>query len=207
MGYLHRGLGRTELRLHSMPNAQQWLSAFPPLRHIARKSLSVAILMWLTAAATGGQAHQAETPPRPNLLSERWPAHWIASPDGPRREFGVFYFRKAFELAAVPNHFIIHASADNRYELFVNGARVVEGPARGDLDHWRYETLDIAARLRLGKNLLAAIVWNFAMFAPMAQMTNETGLIVQGDTAAESAVNTNKTWRCLKDTAWEIGRA
>src|SRR5438093_2202345 len=140
----------------------------------------------------------------PNLTSERWPAHWIASLDGPRREFGVYYFRKAFELAAVPNHFIIHASADNRYELFVNGARVVEGPARGDLDHWRYETLDIAASLHPGKNLFAAIVWNFAELAPMAQMTNETGLIVQGDTAAESAVNTNKTWRCLKDTAWEM---
>ena len=140
----------------------------------------------------------------PNLTSERWPAHWIASLDGPRREFGVYYFRKAFELAAVPNHFIIHASADNRYELFVNGARVVEGPARGDLDHWRYETLDIAGHLHHGKNLIAAIVWNFAELAPMAQMTNETGLIVQGDTAAESAVNTNKTWRCLKDSAWEM---
>lgn len=137
-------------------------------------------------------------------MTERWPAEWISSPEGPRREFGVFYFRKVFELDSVPAHFIIHASADNRYELFVNGRRVAEGPARGDLDHWRYDTLDIAPELHPGKNLLAAIVWNFAELAPMAQMTNETGLIVQGDSAQEAAVNTDKTWRCLKETAWEM---
>src|SRR5438876_832409 len=162
--------------------------------------------VWCLAGLLAFSAAPLRAPVQPalNLFDKPWPAHWIAAPEAPRREFGVFYFRKPFELAAVPNHFIIHASADNRYELFVNGARVVEGPARGDLDHWRYETLDIAARLRLGKNLLAAVVWNFAEAAPMAQMTNETGLIVQGEAAAETAVNTDKSWRCLKDAAREM---
>jgi hypothetical protein len=63
-------------------------------------------------------------------------------------------------------------SGDNRYELFVNGARVLSGPARGDLNHWRFETLDIAPHLTAGKNVLAGVVWNFAELAPMAQMTN-----------------------------------
>jgi len=137
------------------------------------------------------------------LLHQRWKAQWIACPDGPRHEFGVYHFRKTFSLTAVPEHFVIHASGDNRYELFVNGTRVLEGPARGDLDHWRYETVDIATHLQPGKNVLAAVVWNFAELAPMAQMSNETGLIVQGDGAAESAVNTDKSWKSFRDTAIE----
>jgi len=139
----------------------------------------------------------------PNLLDRRWKAEWISCPGAPRREFGVYHFRKTFALTSVPEHFVIHASADNRYSLFANGARVGEGPARGDLKHWRYETVDIAKFLRAGKNVLGAVVWNFAELAPMAQMTNETGLIVQGDGTAEQAVNTDASWRVASDPAYE----
>src|SRR5215469_4581272 len=118
----------------------------------------------------------------PELLGRPWKAKWIASPEGPRREFGVFHFRKSFSLPSRPTHFIIHSSGDNRYELYVNGERVLVGPARGDLYNWRFETLDIASHLGAGKNVLAAVVWNFAESAPMAQMTNEAGFILQGDT-------------------------
>ncbi len=139
-----------------------------------------------------------------DMLNHRWKAFWITCSDGPQREFGVFHFRKTFSLSSVPQHFVIHVSGDNRYELFVNGAQVLAGPARGDLNHWRYETLDIGSHLRAGKNVLAAAVWNFAELAPMAQMTNQTGLIVQGDGAAEAAVNTDATWRSFRNLAVEM---
>lgn len=139
-----------------------------------------------------------------DLLHQRWKARWISHPDGPSREFGVFHFRKTFSLDAVPQRFVIHASGDNRYELFVNGTRAVAGPARGHLNHWRYETLDIASQLRPGKNVLAAVVWNFAELAPMAQMTNEAGLILQGDGRTEEAVNTDASWKAFKSNAVEM---
>ena len=142
----------------------------------------------------------------PNLLDHRWKAEWISCPGAPRREFGVYHFRKTFSLASVPEHFVIDVSGDNRYWLFANGGRVVEGPARGDLKHWRYETVDIAKFLRAGKNVLAAVVWNFAELAPMAQMTNETGLIVQGDGPAAQAVNSDASWRAVSDPAYEVIR-
>jgi hypothetical protein len=140
----------------------------------------------------------------PELVAHLWKAKWIAAAEGPRREFGVFHFRKTFSLLSVPARFVIHASGDNRYELFVNGERVLAGPARGDLNHWRYETLDIAPRLRAGKNVLAAVVWNFAEGAPMAQMTNETGFILQGDGEAEAVANTDSAWKCLRDPGVEM---
>ncbi|MEJ0033874.1 MAG: hypothetical protein WDO15_27660 [Bacteroidota bacterium] len=54
----------------------------------------------------------------------------------------------------------MHVSADNRYKLFVNGTLVSLGPARGDLTNWNYETVDIAQYLVVGKNAIAALVWN-----------------------------------------------
>jgi hypothetical protein len=89
-------------------------------------------------------------------------ANWIAVPDAPARDYGVYHFRRTFDLPAKPSCFILRVSADNRYKLYVNGRQAALGPARGDLLNWRYETVDIAGDLRAGKNVLAAAVWNFA---------------------------------------------
>lgn len=137
----------------------------------------------------------------PALVNQRWKAQWIASPEGPRREFGVFHFRKTFNLESPPKSFLIHVSGDNRYELFVNGTRVLTGPARGDLNHWRFETADVAQHLQAGRNVLAAVVWNFAELAPMAQMMNEAGFLLQGDGPTEAVVNTDASWKSLRNNS------
>ena len=135
--------------------------------------------------------------------TRRWHAAWIRCPGGSAREFGVFHFRKTFMLPSAPGRFVVHTSGDNRYELYVNGRRAATGPARGDLKHWRYETLDIAPYLGSGRNVIAAIVWNYAEDAPMAQMTNEAGFVLQGDTAAEVGVNTDASWKAFNDGSIE----
>ena len=68
------------------------------------------------------------------------------------------------------------------------------GPARGDFLHWRFETLDLASFLHAGKNVVAAVVWNFAEMSPVAQMSSCTGFLLQGDTGAEAALNTGPKW-------------
>jgi alpha-L-rhamnosidase len=166
--------------------------------HLPNQVRNLFISLALSVAAFCVPAGQAQAL---DLVHSAWKAWWIAHPEGPRREFGVFHFRKAFSLDSVPAHFTIHVSGDNRYELFVNGERVLVGPARGDLNYWRYETLDIAPHLVAGRNVLAAVVWNFGKLAPEAQITNETGLIVQGNSPAEEIVNTNHSWKVYKSTA------
>lgn len=164
-----------------------------------RLSNCVLFVILLAAAFPAGVSNSQTA--SPDLLTQTWTASWIAHPDGPAREFGLFHFRKTFTLTSAPQRFVIHASGDNRYELFVNGQRVLAGPARGDLKHWRYETLDIAPQLQAGKNVLAAVVWSYAELAPMAQMMNETGLMVQGDGAAEAVANTDASWKAFKSQA------
>lgn len=145
----------------------------------------------LFALTFGAAAGFAQTAP--------WTARWIDVPGTSGQDYGVYHFRRAFDLAAKPAAFRVHVSGDNRYELFANGVRVSWGPARGDLRHWRYETVDVAAQLRAGKNVLAAVVWNDGPHKAVAQISLQTGFVLQGD---DPAVNTNRNWKCVADKAY-----
>lgn len=143
----------------------------------------------------------------PALLTNQWNAQWIAHPTESLLDYGVFHFRKSFDLKHQPDEFIIHISADNRYRLFVNGKAVCFGPARADLEHWSFESIDIAPLLKPGKNVLAAVVWNFGELKPWAQFSIKTAFIVQGNSKDEEIVNTDTTWRVIKDMAYSPAAA
>lgn len=139
----------------------------------------------------------------PSLLEKSWPARWITCPDYPGQEFGVFHFRRSFDLSAKPTRFVIHLSADNRYRLFVNGTYVCDGPAAGDLDHWRFETVDIAEHLKQGTNVLAVEVWNWGQYMPLRQVSHRTAFVMQGNGKAEQVVNTDsENWKVLRNPAY-----
>ena len=179
----------------------------------ARCSLVYVLICWMmlwmsppqsVAQTQTDRAAAQQTPPlNPALEASQWPAFWIASATSPGTTQGVFVFRREIDLASVPGHFMVHVSADNRYLLHVNGQYAAEGPARGDLFHWRFETVDLAPFLHPGKNVIAAVVWNFAELSPVAQMSNRTGFLLQGDGPAESILNTGAAWRVRR----EPGRA
>ena len=126
-----------------------------------------------------------------------WNARWISHPTANLTNFGVYNFRRVFNLTQKPAQFMIHVSADNRYRLFVNGTAVAFGPQRSDIAHWKYETLDIASYLTAGDNVIAAQVHNEGADKPMAQITFETGFILQADIADQTVVNTGSA-------AWKV---
>jgi len=137
-----------------------------------------------------------------DLLRRTWSARWISAKGAPANEYGVYHFRRTVTLGTKPERFVVHASGDNRYRLFVNGVSVANGPARGDLFHWHYETIDVAAHLKPGANVFAAEVWNFGELAPEAQITLETGFLLQGDGAAERVVDTGGNWKAVRNAAY-----
>ena len=160
------------------------------------------LMLFLVFFSVSSLFSQSLTTPNQSLLTGKWPSRWISCPNESLYDYGVFHFRKTFELNEKPASYIINISADNRYRFFVNGNPVCWGPARGDILHWYYETVDIAEYLQEGNNCLAAIVWNFGEHTPGAQMTLKTGLIVQGNSEIEKAVNTNTSWKVIKSDAY-----
>ena len=152
------------------------------------------MLVCLTGKAIDAQAPTFEGAPR---------AFWIAPSDVPGDSFVVFHARRVFNLSSASRRFVIHVSADNRYRLYVNGLAVSSGPQRSDVAHWRYETVDIAPQLRPGRNVLAAVVWNWGAARPVAQHSHRSGFLVQGSSSTESAlVNTGAGWKLLIDSAY-----
>lgn len=165
------------------------------------KRLVLLLFNGLFFAATAAFS-QASDPINPVLLDDYWPAHWIVHPVASPNDYGVFHFRKEFEVTERLEKFVVHVSGDNRYELYINGEWVSEGPASSDLQHWSFETVDLAPHLRPGRNVLAAQVWNGGELRPMAWMTHRTAFIVQGNTEIEHVVNTDASWHVMKNKAY-----
>ena len=136
------------------------------------------------------------------ILHQLWKASWIAVPGESPNGYGVYLFRKSFSLMAKPESFVIHVSADNRYKLFVNEKQVSLGPARGDLEHWNFESMDIASLLHAGKNIIAAQVWNEGEWRAEGQISFRSGFILQADSGSGAMVNTNGEWKCIRDGAF-----
>jgi len=135
----------------------------------------------------------------PQLQNNVWKSKWIAPPNTSLTTYGVYHFRKNFSLDKKPKDFTINISADNRYKLFVNGTYAGIGPQRSDLEHWRFETINIAPYLRSGKNVIAVQVWNHGEYLPWPQLSKQTGLVVQGNSQASNLVNTDPSWKVIKN--------
>ncbi len=138
-----------------------------------------------------------------NWFERQWEARWISPSAASTSDYGVHLFRKEFSLGKSPERFVIHVSADQRYELFVNGQSVARGPASGGLLTWNYETLEVAPFLKPGENVIAASVVNYGRWTPGAQASLFTALIVQGDGEQERVVNTDGGWKTCVNEAYK----
>lgn len=138
------------------------------------------------------------------LTYRQWDAEWITVPQTSPSAYGVYFFRKDFNISQVPSRFPIFVSGDNRYKLYVNEQLVSLGPARGDIEHWNYETIDIAPQLKAGRNVIAAQIWNEGDQKAEAQFSFRTGFILQGAVEASAILNTNKSWNCIQDHSYSI---
>ncbi|MEN8124627.1 MAG: alpha-L-rhamnosidase N-terminal domain-containing protein [Bacteroidota bacterium] len=138
-------------------------------------------------------------------LKHAWTAQWITHPTESTLDSRVFLFRRNFDLAIQPTKFIIYVSADNRYRLYVNGKYIVSGPSSSDINNYRYETLDIAKHLKVGKNTIATEVVNFGEYRKASSMTFQTAFIMQGDKKNPVDVNTSSKseWKVTRDFGFE----
>ena len=151
-------------------------------------------ILVLFALVLASMQLSGQSPVQPDPAHRDWKAAWITHPTAPLREPVVLHFRHTLELAAVPSSYPVRVSADNRFVLYVNGRRVGDGPARGDLAHWRYERFDLAPFLQAGNNLITATVWNFGLYAPVAQMSDRTAFLLESEADGANSISTPKGW-------------
>lgn len=132
----------------------------------------------------------------------RWDASWVSVPGAGEKDPGHYLFRKTLKLDKKPEAFKVYVSGDNRFKLYVNEQLISIGPALGDITHWNYETLDLAPFLVAGNNIIAAEIWNEGDLKPVSQFSLRSGFIMQGTDEATKALNTNDSWKCIKDESY-----
>ncbi|MGZ0709723.1 family 78 glycoside hydrolase catalytic domain [Coraliomargarita sp. W4R53] len=103
-------------------------------------------------------------------------------------------FRKPFELKSVPKKALLHITADQSYQLYINGHYICRGPARGFQQTWPYDAVDVAEWLVPGKNLIAVRAYNpgFGTFQYVHQ--GYAGLLVAAKWG-KTVITSDKTWK------------
>ncbi len=98
---------------------------------------------------------------------------------------------------------VIHVSADQRYELYLDGKRIGRGPMRGDVAHWQYESYHVD--LMAGSHLLAARVWWLPEDgAPMAQLSSNPGFLLLAEGPLTDRLSTGVApWEVLAIEGYE----
>jgi hypothetical protein len=146
-------------------------------------------------------------PETPQWNLGRPDAKFIAHPDGKKRPFFCIYYLDLpieTELKAR-----IHVTADERYQMFLDGKMVARGSERGDAEHWFYETYDLELtndeiRVDEGKanhHRLAFFVWSVGPErAPLAQVSIQHGFLCVADNPDLKKVLTtgHADWKCVE---------
>lgn len=152
-------------------------------------------------------------------------AAWIWSAEGTHAtpapdaatpsHYQVRLFRRSFNVqAGTDTRLDVHVSADSRYVFYCNGVIVARGPAKGDVNHHFYESLDLTPLLRPGANVLAALVLDMSrvahrpalLGAPCSVMTYAGGFVLDGTVQHEAGragerLSTDARWKVAVDTA------
>ena len=125
-------------------------------------------------------------------------AEWIW-PDDPRWDLHNCYvlFRREFTLDRVPRRAPLFITADQSYQLYINGAFVGRGPARGYQSHWPYDEIDVSPWLVPGRNLFAIRAYNpgSSNFQYLSQ--GYAGLLVSA-TWPGLTLRSDREWKCLR---------
>jgi hypothetical protein len=186
-------LSMTISRAEGQTGAWPWKGGTPPLS---------------VAEATG---IRLGTDPR-----ERWrpygitlkPAKWIWLPAQRTLPNSFVLFRREVDLPAAPTRADGWISADSRYKVTINGARVQWGPAPCDPRNLDADPLDLKPYLKAGKNVIGVEVL-FYGFGDGTWPGGKPGLIVNLDVQTPGGnrqVVSDGSWQARLDRAHRPGQ-
>ncbi|WP_430909593.1 hypothetical protein [Maribacter sp. 2-571] len=138
--------------------------------------------------------------------TEHITANWLSHPDTKGGADQAVLFRKTFSVSDVAEDFIINISADNHYFLFINGVRITHGPQLSDIEHWKYETLNLKEFLQQGENTIAVKVVNYGKRRFLGIQSLYTALMVNGVSENAKMLTTKGNsdgWKCFIDPSYK----
>ncbi len=105
-----------------------------------------------------------------------WPCSWVAAADKDASAVSAFRLRFRLQQAEIIR---AHVTADERYELYVDGVRIGRGPERGDPRNWFFETYELP--LAAGEHTIVAQTWALGTASLRSQMSLAPGFLFSPD--------------------------
>ncbi len=131
-------------------------------------------------------------------------AAWLWHPQVAVDEPVSLLFENAFTALAGQNMLRLQVTADQHYELFLDGARISSGPDMGNVDHWFFSEYEVP--LAPGAHCLQARVWWLEGLAPESAMTYRGGFVLHASGAYGEAVTTGRgPWRVCRLAGCNVG--
>ena len=124
---------------------------------------------------------------------------WIGEPEPATNSY--IQARKTFSLRAKPTSALLKASADSRYEIYVNGTYVGKGPVRSPEGYSYFDTYDVAGLLKRGNNVIAVMAHHLGIDT-YGCPARKPGLICKAEIEVSGET---KCWET--DETWKVRRA
>lgn len=144
--------------------------------------------------------------------SNRWAASWIwdaEGPDGSQRQ--VIAARTDVDLEVLPVSAPARVFADALYVLSLNGVELRRGPGRASPRSRRYDEVDLAPALRIGRNVITIVAAINASasrnWMPAPTVVSELGggaLVFEADLGLEDLVATDASWLTTTIPGWSL---
>lgn len=126
---------------------------------------------------------------------------------------GWHLLRFGFDLPGPADAAALQVTADGRYQLYLNEVRIGRGPGRCNPAFQRFDTYDIRAALRPGRNQIAVLfhvygvdmAWYEVARAPWQAMFGSGAFWAEGEVVSGKAttlLDTSEAWRWLVCDAW-----
>ena len=151
-------------------------------------------------------------------FSEESPSRWIWSTEkthlraveGSPSHYEVRRFQRTFNLDTIPEKLEVAVTGDSRFILWCNEMIVMRGPAKGDVAHHFYSTIDLTPFLKPGENKLKALVMDFSkvnchppeLGAPGWSITHSGGFLLECEAMPE--LSTDGNWKVQVDKSFEF---
>lgn len=120
---------------------------------------------------------------------------WITHPEASSLGNHFHRYKLEFHLEAEAT-IRFHVSADQRFELTLDGERIGRGPDRGDIDFWSFHTWE--ACLSAGGHVLEARTHYLEVGAPAAQLSLRPAFLFYAENAPVDLNTGSASWRVAR---------
>lgn len=160
-----------------------------------KKSIGFAVVLLGVVAHDAGRAEMTEP--------VKWQAQWIFRP-AIKDDYNCWMLaRRQWDVQGTVQSARLVITADTRYQVFINGEFVGDGPVRAFPEHYRYDVVEVSSFLRPGANVIGIRVHHWGRDTAES-IAVQPGLLVQldwTDAAGQHVLATDRAWQVCDDPA------